>query len=80
VRIHRNLMLAAVAGMLFSLSAATPADAGFGDAMKEKACKVSCGEAKNECVEKCSAEANGGACELTCREAKTKCVPECVKS
>ena len=76
----RNLILAAAVGIFFSLSAATPADAGFGDAMKEKACKVSCGETKNKCADNCSAEANREACELVCQEAETQCVPECVSS
>jgi len=80
MRMLGSLMLAAVACLLLALSAAPPANAGFGDTIKRKSCEVSCGEARKKCVKECGAEVDAGACELACQEAAKECVPECVES
>ena len=74
----RSLMLAVAVGLLFSLSAATPADAGFGDDMKKKACETTCSKTEKKCVKECKDEADKDACKLVCEEADNQCVQECV--
>jgi hypothetical protein len=76
----RDLTVATAISLLFVLHVATPADAGFGDAMKKKGCEVSCASAEDKCIEECSSEADKGACKLACEEAEEKCIPECVES
>ena len=76
----RDLTFATAIGLLFLLNVASPADAGFGDAMKKRGCEASCSSAKDKCIEECSSEVDEGACKLACKEAKEKCVPECVES
>ena len=71
-------MVAGAIGLLFSLSAATPAVAGFGDDMKKKACETSCGKTEKKCAKECKDEGEEKACKLVCKEADRKCVQECV--
>lgn len=47
---------------------------------KKEACNTSCDEAKAECVEKCSEEADQDACKLACDAARDKCAKDCKNS